>query len=120
MVDPRAETHKWFYILVVVLAVLMLGWLRWSEKETYIATDNFWSDYFYSKDGVRTYISHDDTDWFFKGNALCVGYGDPKAKCSKSSHFCSGGKVNGEWAQQSFEVLRAIEKGVHPRCPLLL
>ncbi len=66
-------------------------------------------------------IKHDDTEWFYNGKDICVGYGGVfTEKCPYFSTYCSGGDTYGDYEQQIESIIHAIEnKGSHPSCPLI-
>lgn len=68
-------------------------------------------------------LTHDDSEWYYDGNFLCVGYGPAaaSARCPRFETVCSGsdGKTFGTLAQQADNIKKAIDDGRHPMCPLL-
>ena len=107
--------------------MLFLLYVYYTDHRDFIEQDEVWTQAFKRK-GLSDYeisdISHDDTNWYYKGISTCVGYGDYTTKCPMSEVYCSALKTEtyGNPDEQASAETQAIQNSsgaYHPSCPLI-
>jgi hypothetical protein len=126
------EQHLYLLLLSLTLFLVFFAYGFIYDHKDYLSDNESLVNIFRERGLTAQQISkltHDDSEWYYNGNFLCVAYGgEPTARCRRFETFCSGtdGKTFGTLAEQADEIKKAIEQssktknnGRHPECPLL-